>query len=179
MSTDSKRQEVVNMLYENRKAAGRTAIHRNAASAPLKRMLGLGYFAGERKILDHGCGHGADVVALRDAGFDAVGFDPNHAPDTVVRPGTCDVVLSTYVLNTLPTVQERGFVLDGLLAAAKPGGKIFVTVRADVKRDGWTSKGTYQATIDVVAELQRKGIEGLVVVKNSNFVTTFFTKASD
>lgn len=114
-------------------ATARTAISRRGPSAVLRHLLREGLVRG--RVLDHGCGRGADLAHLTRLGFDASGWDPHHRPE---RPsGSFDTVLSTYVVNVLGEAEAEAAVLDarGFLA---PGGVLYVAARDDDPR-GWAS----------------------------------------
>jgi SAM-dependent methyltransferase len=90
----------------------------------LARRLALLRRAGLRpgmRVLDHGCGSGAFVQALRRAGFAAQGYEP-HNPQwshTEVLGQAFDVVTSQDVLEH---VDEPRAFLDELAQGVKPGG---------------------------------------------------------
>lgn len=114
-----------------------TAIHRTKASLPARRLKKLELIKG--RVLDYGCGRGADVKFLR-----ASGYDPNQ-PKFKTRPtGFYDTILCTYVLNVLPESKRRK-VIDNILSLLTLNGTAYLTVRRDVP-DGWTRtrKGTDQ-----------------------------------
>ena len=158
----------------NREASGKTAMHRTGPSAPFKRLCTAGVLMG--RILDYGCGHGADVRAMLDLNIDAIGWDPVHSPDTPIAIEAYDTVLCTYVLNTLPTAPERRFCVMGAMKALKPGGHLYLTVRRDLKRpDGYTSQGTWQGNIDVLDE--NPAFRGISLISLADFEIVMFVKA--
>jgi DNA phosphorothioation-associated putative methyltransferase len=119
-----------------------TAIQRKVASTPARWLLENGYLKGCKTILDYGCGYGADVEFLRLAGFKAEGYDPHTTwCDRSVLVGGYDVVLLTYVLNTIELPRTRNAVLRYATEMCKAGGRVFVTVRRDIKQDGPTQRG--------------------------------------
>ncbi|MEE8522157.1 MAG: methyltransferase domain-containing protein [Gemmatimonadota bacterium] len=156
------------MTYDDLTASGRTALRRRALSIPARRLEADGYLGltvfktrgtGYRvAILDHGCGRGGDVIRLSCGGYDIQGIDPTHAPWGVVRcearrrgllPSiraprrrSFDVVLSTYVLNTLPGGTWSAALWDALTYLT-PEGTAYITVRRDCA-EGRTKRGTYQ-----------------------------------
>lgn len=77
--------------------SGRTAIRRHSMSAPVRRMLEADVLDFENdRIIDIGCGHGRDRIAL---GIE--GWDPVWRPE-LPEEEDFDVGLMIYVLNTLP-----------------------------------------------------------------------------
>ena len=101
-----------------------------------------------RAVLDYGCGRGADVDYFRSLGMDAVGYDP-HVPFGFAESptGLFMVVTVIFVLNVLPTVEDRLEVLRGAAARLAPDGVLFVAtrssaaVRTEAARGGWRALG--------------------------------------
>ena len=137
-----------------------TAIARTKPSAPAKWIEeNIGFDPG--LTLDYGCGRGRDVEHF---GID--GYDPNgrHSPpDRLYRHlslarsylagGTFnnyDTILCTYVLNVIPTKEERAKVIYWMRRLLALDGVAYVSVRADKsKLNGWTDKGTYQTYVEL------------------------------
>lgn len=86
----------------------RTAISRSRLSVGARTALEDGLLR-DTSTLDYGCGRGQDVVHLREGGIRANGWDPYFTPDVPKQPH--DVVLLTYVLNTIEDPVERAAVL--------------------------------------------------------------------
>ena len=137
----------------------KTAIKRKAASRPLLKIIehiesSHSYWTSDTRdlmqILDHGSGHGKDAEHLHSMGWLVKACDPNHPNHPVIeRPAELDqfdVVLSTYVLNVIPPSLREDYFQD-LLSYAKNGGlfhdksRYYITVRTDVKRQGFTGRG--------------------------------------
>ncbi len=109
-----------------------TAKERDRPSFPTRKLLELGHIEG--RVLDYGCGHGADVDFLREKGFEVKGYDPHYAPE---RPeDTFDTILCHYVLNVL-LQREQTDVLMGVSELLRPDGTAFYTVRRDLQRTGY------------------------------------------
>jgi len=109
-----------------------TAKKRDRPSFPTRKLLGLGHIEG--RVLDYGCGHGADIDFLRKKGFEVEGYDPHYAP---ARPkGTFDTILCHYVLNVL-LQREQTDVLTDVSELLRPTGTAFYSVRRDLQRTGY------------------------------------------
>lgn len=124
-----------------------TAKDRDRPSFPTRKLLGLGHIRG--RVLDFGCGHGADVDFLRKKGFEVEGYDPHHLPE---RPkGTFDTILCHYVLNVLIRREQTGVLMD-VSEYLKPSGSAYYTVRRDLRREGFRQHykhnvPTYQSNV--------------------------------
>lgn len=132
----------------------RTAISRKTLSAPMRYLIEKGHirFGENKRILDFGCGRGQDADRLQ---IDR--YDPYYFPDLPREKP--DIIVCHYVLNTLPKCHEHA-VLNHIRSLLKPYGVAYITVRRNVKKPGYTSKGTYQR--NVVLDLP-------VVVENSDY----------
>ncbi len=86
-------------------ARHRTAIHRSSLSRPLRLAREHGILTTERTMLDYGCGHGEDVMALVSEGYAARGWDPVHRPDG--DRSSAEVVNLGYVVNVIEDPEER------------------------------------------------------------------------
>lgn len=125
-----------------------TAISRNRLSAGARTALEDGLLQGS--VLDYGCGRGGDVAALTASGVDADGWDPHWRPEAPRRES--DVVLLTYVLNTIEDADERMQTLEAAWMLARK--VLVVTARLTWERgrvtgedysDGViTSRSTFQ-----------------------------------
>lgn len=140
--------------------AHKTAIARKGPSVPLKHAFYLNAITG--RVLDFGCGKGADVRELKQRGFSVVGYDPHFCPK---RPrGKFDTVLMTYVVNVLK-VNIRDRAIREAWGYVKAGGNLIITARTEneigvaAKKGNWqrtdwgyvTGKGTYQRGYTAVA----------------------------
>jgi SAM-dependent methyltransferase len=118
------------------------------------------------RILDYGCGYGEDVAFYRSESFEAVGYDSyeHFAGATTPPTGRFDLITLVYVLNVLPSRDER---LDVLAKAARfltPSGVLLAVARSAREIDrtarqcGWPayadgywsdrSKGMFQHGLD-------------------------------
>ena len=126
-----------------------TAIKRDRLSVPSTFLLNRGYLSrGDwflPKGLDYGCGHGFDALIL-----DYDKYDPNFEAYNVLSKRKYPIILCTYVLNVIPTQDERDMVLRDIREHLSVKGKAYITVRRDGRKlKGWTSKGTYQTWIEL------------------------------
>lgn len=136
-----------------------TAIKRNKFSAPMRYLRGV--FSTTGRYLDYGCGRGYDADAL-----DLVKFDPHYFPQA--PEGEFDIITCNYVLNVVDEKTADEIVLD-ISRLLKRNGVSYITVRRDIKKEGLTSKGTFQR--NVVLNLP------VVVEKKNQFCIYRLTKA--
>lgn len=95
------------------------------------------------RALDFGCGRGYDADA-----FGLERFDPHYAPQMPV--GTFDTVVCNYVLNVIPSPEEREATITVLSRLLAPGGIAYISVRNDINSlNGWTKRGTWQGHIEL------------------------------
>ena len=109
-----------------------TVKDRKWPSYPTKQLWNRGFIQG--RVLDFGCGLGADIGFLRENKIDAVGYDPHYAPEYPV--GKFDTILCHYVLNVL-LVEEQAHALMAISELLKPTGRAYFTVRRDIKQSGF------------------------------------------
>ena len=151
-------------------------------------------------VLDYGGGKGADVKYLNTIEeFSVNGYDPIHGPRIISSPGGYDVVLSTYVLNTLPETKRYlalSSILEHLKRRAWMNYRVFgmFTVRTakDIERsktDKWTklydggyltTKDTYQygfTQTELASELLAAGFGQVHVLRNNPLVVAAFALA--
>jgi len=95
----------------------RTAIVRHEASKPVKILLEENQLGVGDSFFDYGCGLGADVRALRAAGYNATGWDPVHAPLGEKQPA--EAVNLGFVLNVIEDPAERVDVLVSAWSLSK------------------------------------------------------------
>lgn len=140
----------------------RTAISRGKPSAPavwIKENIGFD----PRNTLDYGCGRGDDVRHLSVDGYDPKGFYSSKG-----LRGGYTTILCTYVLNVIPSEEERNLVIDAVKKLLSDDGVAYFSVRADKKNlNGWTNSGTYQAYIE---------LDYTVVKKTSGYIIYKITK---
>jgi hypothetical protein len=137
----------------------RTAIQRKGPSLPCKRLYADGKIFG--RVLDFGCGKGADVKYLGSFGYRIGGFDPAHQP--LIPAGKFDTILCTYVLNVVPPKTQAQILID-LRRFMTRDTYCFITVRRDIPRKG--TKTQWWVKLDLPVQY-----------KNSNYVTYYATAA--
>ena len=115
-----------------------TAIKRERVSYPTRILFQQEKIKG--KVLDFGCGHGADVDFLRKQNLQAVGFDPFHLPKYPTEK--FDTIICHYVLNVLMP-KEQAFVLMAISELLKPNGTAYFTVRRDLRKPGFRTHFEY------------------------------------
>jgi DNA phosphorothioation-associated putative methyltransferase len=126
------------------------AIARDGFSAPIQALLRHNIIGPGASVLDYGCGRGADVEGLRQAGVAATGWDPYYAPDTPRE--LADVVNLGFVLNVIERPAERLEVLDAAFALARGCLAVAVITASNAQWDRGrpladgrvTRRGTFQ-----------------------------------
>jgi len=131
--------------------AYKTAITRKTISVPMRNLHNTGKLV--HPYLDYGCGKGFDAIEF---GMDR--FDPHFTDGRVVTTNgrawaieQCqsyyETITCNYVLNVIESEAERRRVLKEINSMLMDGGIAYITVRRDIKKEGYTSKGTYQENI--------------------------------
>ncbi|MGB6222593.1 DNA phosphorothioation-associated putative methyltransferase [Haloferula sp.] len=116
----------------------RTAIVRSEISKPTKTLLELGQLRRGESFFDYGCGHGADVEAIRRMDHESAGWDPNHAPD---QPKVqADVVNLGFVLNVIEDPAER---VDALIDAWNHCRRLMVVSTLIAGQEAYADIQTY------------------------------------
>lgn len=91
--------------------------------------------------LDYGCGRGDDAEALGMSKY-----DPHYFPNKEPLNQKYDLVTCNYVLNVVdPNGQE--IILNRIRDLLVPGGTAYISVRRDIKQEGFTTKGTFQRNV--------------------------------
>ena len=126
-----------------------TAIKRERVSYPTRILFNASKIEG--KVLDFGCGHGADVDFLRKQNLEVSAFDPFYFPNYPSEK--FDTILCHYVLNVLMP-EEQAFVLMSVAELLKPSGKAYFTVRRDLRKAGFRNHieynlPTYQCNVQL------------------------------
>ena len=121
----------------------KTAISRKSPSVPLKYLIKSGKIAKKHKVLDFGCGRGGDINFLTDFKYNINGYDPYWYQNEKALLKKYDIVLCTYVLNVVnkPTQLK---IINQLKDLTNKAGKVYITVRRDIKKHRVSSRGTHQ-----------------------------------
>lgn len=123
--------------------AHNTAISRSTASRParliirpeIENRIQTDRFV---HVLDYGCGRGADAKYYRSLGAVSVGYDPHEPFGYSHMPaGLFDVVSLTYVLNAIPSIEDRVQCLAQAASKVRENGTLFVSVRT--VQDVWSA----------------------------------------
>ena len=134
-----------------------TAITRKNPSVPMRNLNKLGLLENGRK-LDYGCGRGFDADF-----FHMDRFDPHYSPATPTKK--YDTITCNYVLNVV-NKDQGARILQKIEDLLKDGGTAYITVRRDIKKEGKTSKGTYQRNVFL----------DLPILKETSTYCTYFMK---
>jgi len=114
-----------------------TAITRNKLSVPMRLLNKNNLLVGD--MLDFGCGKGFDADQL---GMDK--YDPHYSPEYPTKK--YDTITCNYVLNVVKEDMEET-IINEIKNLLKENGTAYITVRRDVKENGFTKKGTYQRNV--------------------------------
>lgn len=148
------------------RAAHKTAIKRSSPSQIARKLHEQGVLEQlkVKSLMDFGCGYGQDVQFYRDLGFDADGFDiePRFGW-TEAQDRKYDLVAAVFVVNVLPSIEDRVNAIRAASRYVRPGGYMLIAARSEravaseARRgqwarlgDGWISspqKGTFQRGI--------------------------------
>jgi SAM-dependent methyltransferase len=147
-------------------ASHKTAIKRQNPSQIARRLDEQGVLSslGVRSILDFGCGYGADVEFYRSKGYNTDGFDIEPRFGWTRRNERLhDLVTLVFVVNVLPTSEDRLSAVRDAARHVRPGGYLLIAARSESAisaearkgnwapfNDGWISarqKGTFQKGI--------------------------------
>jgi hypothetical protein len=121
----------------------KTAIYRYFDfTAPTKFLLKNKYIKRNYDgcLLDFGCGKSFDADLL-----DGFKYDPYYEPSSCIRM-TYDYILCSYVLNVL-LKKDESKILKQIKLLLNKNGIAYITVRRNIKKEGYTSKGTYQRNV--------------------------------
>ena len=130
----------------------KTATKRNKPSAPARWIYDNIGFTLDDDTMDYGCGRGDDVAYFGIRGWDING---DHEPLTTLYDFT--TILCSYVLNVIPTEEERRLVITHIQKHLTPEGNAYLTVRNDKQHlNGWTKIGTYQTFVDLPLPIVHK-----------------------
>jgi hypothetical protein len=117
----------------------KTAIARRNATLPYRELSKVVEIS--HPALDYGCGKSIDYIFMH-----ADRYDPHWHPEEPEK-NYYKTIFCTYVLNVVREDEEADLINKILLCLA-PGGKAYLTVRRDLKKDGETSRG-YQRNVEL------------------------------
>ncbi|OQW90348.1 MAG: hypothetical protein BWK79_20125 [Beggiatoa sp. IS2] len=80
-------------------------IKRARLSSPIRMLRDMGFLDGRYSVFDYGCGRGDDVIAMREMGVDANGFDVKFFSDNPLFEA--DIVNLGFVINVIPNKKDR------------------------------------------------------------------------
>ena len=115
-----------------------TAISRKKPSVPMRHLAKLGLLENGQR-LDYGCGRGFDADF-----FHMDRYDPHYSPRKPTKK--YDTISCNYVLNVVSQFDGDN-ILEEIKGLLQPSGFAYITVRRDIKKEGFTSKGTYQRNV--------------------------------
>jgi hypothetical protein len=131
----------------------KTARVRSKPSAPARWLYDNIGFELSDDTLDYGCGRGKDVEYFGIRGWDINGSKtgPWRKEDDFTT------ILCSYVLNVIPSENERMQVISHIKKHLTWDGNAYLTVRNDKKNlNGWTKTGTYQTFVDLPLPIVHK-----------------------
>lgn len=153
-------QTVSEMADPQPSLAHKTAMARTTASVPVRWLHAKGLLQG--RVLDYGCGQG-DIVKFLQLP-NAEQYDPYFFPE---KPqGLFDTVYCGYVFNVVPREHHKA-LLRLLWRYLAPGGRAYLAVRRDVKKEGPTSIGTeqYNVVLPLRSVVHRRGSFEIYVMR--------------
>jgi DNA phosphorothioation-associated putative methyltransferase len=107
----------------------RTAIKRYDLSKPVKQLLERDLLRKGDPFFDFGCGHGMDVEALQQLGYQASGWDPAFRPNAPKTPAAA-VILAVLIDGSRNAEQCR---------PRKTKSDFLTSVRPSTVRDGYAA----------------------------------------
>jgi len=114
----------------------KTAISRKDAPEPLRWLKDKKLLSG--RVLDHGSGR------YTEEGIEA--YDPHWKPDKPT--GKFDTIMSNYVLNVVSEETQKK-ILGEFHDLLEDSGKVYITVRRDLPKEGKPGKGTFQRFVEL------------------------------
>jgi len=113
--------------------------------------------------LDYGCGKGLDADHYLMCKYDPYYFSDELA----IKTRKYDVVTCNYVLNTI-SIEEANSVIEKIKALLNNNGIAYISVRRDLKKEGYTKTGTYQRNVvlDLPVLYEKSGFFCIYELKN-------------
>lgn len=138
----------------------KTAIKRSKLSRPMHFLNSIGMLGNNGIVLDYGCGRGDDA----DKFWHVDKYDKHYFPEIDLTK-RYNVITCNYVLNTIPDESDRQCVVDRIKSLLAEDGIAYITVRRDVKQDGYTKTGTWQGNVTVPNGVLIKQTAGFAMYK--------------
>ena len=91
--------------------------------------------------LDYGCGRGDDA---RIMGIHS--YDPHYNPDERMLERKWSAITCNYVLNVVDETTATS-IIEKIRSMLIDDGVAYISVRRDIKKEGLTSKGTFQRNV--------------------------------
>lgn len=131
-----------------------TAKKRDRESFPTRWLHQQNLLSG--RVLDFGCGYGADLTFLEHNGYQVSGYDTHYQPQ---RPkGRFNTIICNYVLNVLLPGQQADVLMD-VSELLEPTGRAYFTVRRDLKNNSFRKHAIYKLdTWQCVVKLPWKSV---------------------
>lgn len=140
---------------EQIQSLAKTAIRRKSPSLPMKAMLKKGWLL--ENILDFGCGHGFDADYIN-----ADKYDPYYFPNWPLK--LYDTIICIFVLNVLPTDEDRQNVIFSIQSLLKNDGVAYIAVHSDKRLKNNESNSII--TIDTECIYHHNGIKIFKITKD-------------
>jgi hypothetical protein len=129
-----------------------TAIARELVKSDLLKKWGV------TRLLDFGCGRAIDAEYYERKGISASGYDRAPKFRRNARPvAPFDFVTMIYVVNVLPTWQERVAAIRDATSFLGSTGRLLVVSRTKAEIDGEARRGGWQKVEDGYVSSQSKG----------------------
>jgi DNA phosphorothioation-associated putative methyltransferase len=129
----------------------KTAITRHRESQIARRLVEQGILSdlAVKSILDFGCGWGDDVAFYARHGVEAAGYDCNGRFGCDARPKqSFDLVTVVFVINVLPSPDDRLEAIRESAEYVKPGGYLLVAARSEAAIKAEAQKGRWASFSD-------------------------------
>lgn len=120
----------------------KTAITRTKLSSPMAWLKKTYRLETDDDILDYGCGKGfdADELCINK-------YDPKYFP--IIPSGNWGIITCNYVLNVIESNDDKLKIVKAIQALLNdcPESRAYLSVRRDLKVDGYTKSGTWQENV--------------------------------
>ena len=119
-----------------------TARARNKVPTPTRWLIKHNLISPDNVVLDYGCGRCANINPPK---WD--NYDPHYNP--IKLSSKYDRIICNYVLNTIPSPNERMDILKKIQSHLTSNGIAYISIRDDSNslKKGFIKRGTYQDTL--------------------------------